>query len=164
MEIWKDIPNYEGMYQVSNFGNVKSLARKKLIGNRLIDVDEKILIPIEHRCGYYWVNLSIKNKRKCFYIHRLVMLCFIGESKLQVDHINGNKKDNNIENLRYLTNRENCTAHQIKKQNFKGFTFDKRRNKYIAQIYHNRKHIFLGYYNDSESAKQAYFKYLNTIQ
>lgn len=164
MEIWKDIPNYEGRYQVSNLGNVKSLSRKKFNGYSMIDVKEKILTLNNHRDGYLCINLSANNKRKHFFIHRLVMLAFNGESDLQVDHINGNKKDNTLLNLQYVTNRENCTLHQINKGAFKGFSFDKRRNKYVAQIYHNKKHIFLGYFNNSELAKQAYFKYLNTIQ
>jgi|688.fasta_scaffold437776_2 hypothetical protein len=164
MEIWKDIPNYEGKYQVNNFGAVKSLARKKFNGYAMIDVSEKILTLNNHRDGYLWINLSANNKRKHFFIHRLVMLAFIGESKLQVDHINGNKKDNNLSNLQYVTNRENCTLYQISKGNFKGYSYDKKRNKYVSQIYHNKKHIFLGYYDNSELAQQAYLKYLTTIQ
>jgi hypothetical protein len=163
MEIWKDIPNYEGVYQVSNCGNVKSLARKRHNQYSCFNVDESILTQNTHRCGYLWVGLSREGKRKSFYVHRLVMLAFDKHSNLQVDHKDGNKQNNNLENLRYVSNRENCISHHKKANTFKGYTFDKRKNKYAAQIYHNKKHIFLGYFDNPEQALQAYQNKLQTI-
>jgi len=96
-EIWKDIPNYEGMYQVSNLGRVKSLKFEK----------ERILKPTPDKDGYYNVSLYEGGEVKTNKIHRLVMLAFFGESDLEVNHINGIKADNRFENLEYCTPSEN---------------------------------------------------------
>lgn len=108
IEIWKDIPNYEGIYQVSNIGNVKSLSR--LSNGRVLK--EKILkFYIAHkRGGYKIVGLHKNNKMKHIPIHRLVALTFIPnpENKPQIDHINGIRTENTIENLRWVTPKENA--------------------------------------------------------
>jgi hypothetical protein len=102
-EIWKDIPEYEGMYQISNLGRVKSLKSGK----------DKILKPREYGRGYMSVSLCKEGESKNFKIHRLVMLAFVGESDLQVNHKNGIKADNRLENLEYCTASEN-TIHAYK--------------------------------------------------
>jgi len=159
-EIWKDIPNYEGIYQVSNLGNVKRLPGKKFNRFAFIELPQQQMCLNLHRCGYYKLSLSKDGIRKVHFVHRLVMQAFCGLSNLQVDHINGIKTDNRLENLRYVSNRENCTHHHIMKKTFKGYSFDKRKNKYFAQIWHNNKHRFLGYFNTPELAKQTYLNYI----
>jgi len=96
-EIWKDVPEYEGLYRVSNLGRVKSLKWGK----------ERVLKPKEDRGGYVYVGLYKEGVEKKFSVHRLVMLAFVGESGLQVNHINGLKTDNQLENLEYCTGSEN---------------------------------------------------------
>jgi len=96
-EIWKDIPNYEGMYQVSNLGRVKSLKFGK----------ERTLKPGLDGSGYCHIVLCKGGVQKDKYIHRLVLLTFVGESELQVNHKNGVKTDNRLENLEYCTQSEN---------------------------------------------------------
>lgn len=102
MEIWKDIPEYEGLYQVSNMGRVKSIPRKG-------KVTETIFKPATNRYGYQVICLRKNNIQKTRLIHRLVALSFIGipPDKTEVNHINGNKADNHVENLEYCTAREN---------------------------------------------------------
>lgn len=104
MEIWKDIKGYEGLYQVSNLGNVRSLNfhREKKI---------KILKPNLKKDGYYETTLSKNSKFKWVRTHRLVAEAFIPNiyNKPQVNHINGNKLDNKAENLEWCTNQENIT-------------------------------------------------------
>ena len=98
-EIWKDIPNYEGLYQISNYGNVKSLKRKTTNG--------KILKKGKSSNGYWNISLSKNNVKKTYNIHRLLMFVFMGKSNLDIDHKNCNKKDCNLSNLEYVTKSEN---------------------------------------------------------
>jgi len=98
-EIYKDIDGYEGLYKVSNIGNVKSLKFGK----------EKILKNHLGVLGYYKVSLCNDSKSKSFYIHSLVAKSFILNlnNKPQVNHINGIKTDNIINNLEWCTAKEN---------------------------------------------------------
>ena len=108
-EIWKDIEGYEGLYQVSNLGRVKSLPHFRKNGYSGYVTKEKILIPSYQDNGYQIVNLFSDNKRKTHTIHRLVANCFIlnPNNKPCVDHINTDKADNRVENLRWVTHKEN---------------------------------------------------------
>lgn len=101
-EIWKDIPNYEGLYQASNLGRVKSLERP-------YRRKEKILkLSISHR-GYYIVALSKNSIVKTYRVHRLVWEAFNGQipENMQVNHINEIKTDNRLSNLNLMTCKEN---------------------------------------------------------
>lgn len=94
-EIWKDILGYEGLYQVSNFGRVKSLKFGK----------ERILKPGINKYGYLHVVLSKNNKQKNFYVHRLVAEAFISNPHNYpcVNHKDENPLNNNVENLEWCT-------------------------------------------------------------
>ena len=108
-EIWKDVQGYEGLYQVSNLGSIKSLGR-------FVDKlkchywqEEKILKLRKRVDGYLNVILSKKGKTKTFSVHRLVAMTFISnpENKPEVDHINAIKTDNSVNNLRWASHKEN---------------------------------------------------------
>lgn len=99
-EIWRDIDGYEGIYQISNKGRVKSLHNGS----------ERILRPVIDKYGYMFVYLSNNSVRKYFRLHRLVALAFIPnpENKPQVNHKDENKKNNCVENLEWITHIDNC--------------------------------------------------------
>jgi hypothetical protein len=111
-EIWKDVIGYEGLYQVSNWGNVKAFAKSWVCGeyNGVRKLPERLLIPQLQKKGYWAVNLRGHDGiNKLIKIHRIVAKSFIEnpQKKPQVNHINGNKSDNKIENLEWCTNQEN---------------------------------------------------------
>lgn len=109
-EIWKDIKNYEGLYQVSNLGNVKSLKRYvNTNGGAKRIVREKILKPVIDNTGYYVVSLWKENICTRTHIHRIVIENFVPNflNKPFVNHIDGNKLNNCITNLEWCTPQEN---------------------------------------------------------
>ena len=98
-EIWKDIPNYSGLYQASNLGRIKSFYGLK----------EKILKPRINQYGYYQVELYKNSIGKMYSVHRLVYEAFNGQipENMQVNHINEIKTDNRLSNLNLMTCKEN---------------------------------------------------------
>jgi hypothetical protein len=122
LEIWKDVEGYEGSYQISNFGRVKSL-----IGN------EKILNPRKNNFGYCQVALNNHRHRKNYLISRLVATAFINnpDASPYVNHIDSNPSNNHIDNLEWCTQRHNI-QHSIKSKRFIGLriTCIKTGNKY----------------------------------
>lgn len=112
-EVWKDVVGYEGLYQVSNLGRVKSLERliedKKGRLKRKRVYKEKLLHLNLCKNGYCIVCLFRNQKKKFSYVHRLVADAFIPnpERKPEIDHINGIRNDNRIDNLRWVSHKEN---------------------------------------------------------
>jgi hypothetical protein len=146
MEIFKDITGYEGIYQVSNFGNIKSLKRVIMRSdNRPRTIPEKIKVATEDH-GYKKVGLHDKDgTARTYTIHRLVMKMFVGDSPLYVDHIDGNKWNNRLDNLRYVTNSENLTFRNTDTQFKSGHPYvyhDKKRNEYRVYKYGPRLKTF----------------------
>ncbi len=109
-EIFKDVIGYENLYQVSNYGKVIAKARTLLNkNNKLQFFNAKNKSINDNGNGYKTVNLWINNKGKTFYIHRLVFEAFIGTipKQLEINHIDGNKENNNLINLELVTRAEN---------------------------------------------------------
>lgn len=118
-ELWKDISGYEGVYQISNLGRVKRLAYISEISPRgykqYMHFSEKILKPYTDKSGYVYTHLSKAGKTNAYLLHRLVANHFIPnpENKSTVNHKDGNKINNNINNLEWATRSEQ-TQHAYK--------------------------------------------------
>lgn len=109
-EIWKDIPDYEGLYQVSNLGQVKSLERTVLSKTNILKrVHERIKKPVIDEHGYCTVSLYKNNKEKILLVHRIVLAAFVGPcpEDMQVNHIDCNPSNNCLSNLEYVTPSQN---------------------------------------------------------
>ena len=108
MEIWKQVDGYEGMYEVSNYGEVKSVSRYTT-GNRHRKLKEKMLKKHENSFGYWLVALCKNGKAKDFRVHRLVAEAFIPKvfGKPFINHKDGNPKNNNVDNFEWCTQKEN---------------------------------------------------------
>ena len=150
-EIFVNISGFP-KYQVSNYGNVKSFKRYK---------EGRILKPSINSRGYYHVVLSNEDGESTLNIHRLVAKHFIPnpDNLPFVDHIDGNKLNNNVSNLRWCNPQQN--QFNSKKQDgtsskYKGVCWDKRKNKYIACIGINGKLKHIGYFDNEEEAANAY--------
>lgn len=104
-EVWKDIEGWEGQYQISNLGRVKSLPKKLYRGM----TKERIMKPNNNGGDYLIVGFRNGNSRKSYLVHRLVAKAFITnhENKEEVNHIDGNKQNNTYTNLEWVTRQEN---------------------------------------------------------
>ena len=141
MEIWKDIPNYEGKYMVSNIGNVKSLNFKNT-------KKEKILKTTIAKCGYHYITLCKERVQKRYSVHQLVAMAFLNHKpngfEKVVNHKNFDKLDNRLENLEIVSNRENCNHKHIKSTSLYTGVHLISRKKWRSSIGIKKTTIYLG--------------------
>ena len=104
-EIWKDIEGYEGLYQVSNYGNIKSLSKVVKNAYGVHRTEDKILKPQTKKDGYLQIQLSKNGKQKHYKVHRLVALTYIANPNNYpcVNHKDENKSNNHVSNLEWCT-------------------------------------------------------------
>ena len=164
-EAWKDIEGYEGLYQISNFGNVKSLEKyvNHSSGCGTRTVNERILKPSFNSKGYLIVGLFINGKQKKRTIHQLVAVAFKNHIPnghiLVVNHKDFNKLNNRVKNLEIVTQRENTNQKHLKSSSiYTGVSWRKDCNKWNAKIRIKGKTKHLGYFTiDNElDASNAY--------
>lgn len=165
-EIWKDIPNYEGLYQASNLGRIKSLARfvnSKANSKRF--KKEKILKGTIRQEGYLTVGL----RKRTIDVHKLIAICFLNHTpcgyELVVDHINLNKLDNRAENLRIITQRKNSNLKHIKSTSkYTGVSWNNKNKNWISYISIKKKMIYLGSFDSEEEASLFYENAVKSIE
>ena len=168
-EEYRDIKDYEGLYQISNLGNVKSLDRIVLYSNGVNRLHKgRILKQSIASNGYLLVSLYSDLQSKVKHIHQLVAMSFLNHvpngHKIIVDHKNNNKLDNNINNLQLITSRENLS--KDKKgytSKYTGVCWEKDRKKWVAHIRIKGKNKTLGYFTDEIKASEAYKLKLSTL-
>ena len=158
VEVWKDIPEYEDLYQVSNLGNVRSLKHNKV---------KLMKTPLDN-CGRAVTSLRLNNKTKTHRVHILVAKAFLKHKpcgmKIVVDHINNNCLNNKLYNLQLITQRLNASKDRKGTSKYTGVFFSKSNGKYISSIRLNGKSKHLGYFVNEKEAAQAYINELNKIK
>ena len=168
-EIWKDIPNYEGHYQVSNLGNVRSLERQIKTNLGIIHIiRDRILKGALTSNGYINVILQKNCHKKGRSVHSLVAECFLGHTPcghdIVVDHIDNNPLNNKLDNLQLITNRYNLSrSKRNKTSKYTGVCWNKSQNKWRSTIYFNGKQEHLGFFNCELAAAKSYQDKLNSL-
>lgn len=154
-EQWRDIPEYEGYYQVSDLGNVKSVDRIARDGRALKGKSLK-----QHGSPYLTVKLSKNNITKTFTVHTLVAVSFLNKgskiNELVIDHIDNNKHNNKVYNLQLVTIRYNSTKDVRGKSEYLGVSWSKSNNNWRSSIMVNSKSIHLGGFDTEVEASEYY--------
>lgn len=153
MEVFKDVKDYEGIYQVSSMGNIKSLKHGK----------ERLLKLSKNSNGYLMFSLLKNGKTKQRTVHSVVAESFLNHKtcgmKLVVNHINFNKQDNRVDNLEIITQRENTNKKHVKSRSkYTGVCWNKQCKKWQANKHINGKKKHLGLFNTELEASNAYEK------
>jgi len=171
IEIWKPVKNYEGLYEISNFGNVKSLSRLEFVSgvNYFRQRRGRILKPRLNRGGYVKCYLLKNGKSKTRTVHQLVAEAFLNHipcgHKLVVNHINFIRNDNRVENLEIVTSRENTNLKHIKSSSkYVGVNYNPRLKKWRSRIIIDKKPIYLGTFDTELEASEYYENALISIK
>ena len=154
-EVYKLIQGFDN-YEISTFGNVRNKTTGRILKESLTGI------------GYYKVSLCLNGNKCNSKIHRLVAMAFIDnpDDKPFVDHIDNDKLNNHISNLRWCSNSENQRNSTLSKSNtsgIKGVVFDKSKNKWRAQICVDGIYITIGYFSNLEDARDARVQKANEI-
>lgn len=172
-EEWRDIPNYEGYYQASNLGRVRSLDR---VVNDLRGFEKCIkggLLAADNSGRYRRTQLYTNGISRRFTFSQLVAMTFLGHipcgNKKVVDHINGDTHDDRVENLRIVTSRENnsiCFRSNDDSFSSKhiGVSWNKKRGKWVSQINYKGSVVYLGLFTCELEASDAYQLALSKIE
>ena len=163
-EEWRDISNYEGLYQVSNYGRITSLEYQGKIRKTPL-----LMSPNSNGTGYLKLTLTKNKKKVTRYVHRLVANAFAlnPENHPCVDHINGNRGYNYAINLRFCSHRQNVSFDNVKHKNktskFVGVSFEEESQKWRSEIRVNGKLIRMGRFSNELDASIAYQQKLKEL-
>lgn len=176
-EIWKDIKGYEGYYQVSNMGNVKSLERTVTKSDGVVQIrKERIMSKRESTDGYYIAKLNVNNNSKSIAIHRLVAQHFIPnpDNLPEVNHIDTNRKNNRVDNLEWCTHKDNV-RYSADKGHYRNNKFGSNNGRARRVSLYNSNHQLIDsfdyigdcarYMIDNQMCKQDYStSYINNLR
>ncbi len=147
-EEWRDVVGYEGLYQASSAGRIRSLTKGGIVK------------PGETHGGYLQVCLHKNKKKSTHKVHRIIATAFIGDGGgRHVDHVNGIRTDNRAENLKWCTISENQWNKGIEKRNtsgLKGVSWYSRDGRWEAKIKFKMKQVLIGRFNCKYEAARAY--------
>jgi hypothetical protein len=168
VEIWKDIPDYEGLYQVSDLGRVKSYGGKvctRLGKLQRINPERILKQGLDGR--KYFITIICKFfKRKTFRVHKLVAMAFLnhkpdGTQRIVVDHISNNGLDNRAKNLQLISNRKNSSKNRLNRTSGITGVALRKNGKYVASICYKGNSTHLGTF---KTKYEAYKCYQNTVK
>ncbi len=168
-ELWKDIPEFETLYQVSNLGRIRSVDRIDMRGHAL---KGKVLKQAYNKEGYAIVYLSKFSKKKTIAVHRLVAITFLDykltgtTAGLICDHKDYDKTNNCLNNLQLITNRQNVSKDKWRKNKtskYTGVYLHSQRNTWVARIFIKGKQISLGCFKHEIDAHKKYQQALNNL-
>lgn len=169
MEEWKEIQGYEGIYQISSLGRIKSLSRVMLIRGKYPFVTKEIILnQSKDKEGYIVVSLYLNGAKKSKKVHQLVAIAFLNHvpngHSLVVNHKDFNRTNNNKYNLEIVTTRVNSNKKHLKSSSkYTGVNWHKRDEKWTACIRINGRLKHLGYFLNEYDAHLAYELALSKI-
>lgn len=172
MNKYKDIKGYEGIYQIDEYGNIKSLSRVVLNSGSYsgsVKKTERILKHIINRDGYCIVTLQKNGLRKSKSIHRLVSETFINNPNNynEVNHKDLNKQNNHISNLEWCDRAYNVNHYYQnanKSSKYKGVSYSEDRKKWCSYLDINKKRLALGRFNTELEAKEYRENFINQLK
>lgn len=174
VEVWKDIPSYEGYYQASDFGRIRSLDRTITFKNGVERFYKgKIIKGSVNKGGYRQTSLNKNGECMPLKFSQIVAITFLGHITdggiHVVDHINGIKTDDNVDNLRVITQRENCSIgfrsdRENLKSKYVGVGFAQKSQRWVSKIHYKGVNIRIGCFENELDASMAYQKALSKIK
>lgn len=163
IEEFRDVIGYEDRYAISNFGRLKAKSYLKRGNRNNYFTKEIIITPTINKHGYIFYKFCINRKCKTYKIHQLVAMMFLNHNtcghEIYVDHIDRNKLNNNVLNLRLVTPKESVLNRNIvKSSNYPGVSFDTSRKKWVARQIIDKKYKFLGRFSSEIEAYNIILK------
>lgn len=156
--IWKDIIGFEGIYQVSNTGQVKALSRLVVFAPGKRITPERIMKLSQDRNGYLRAHLSKDGVSKFYAVHRLVAIHFCAneQNKVCVNHKDRDRKNNNDWNLEWATHRENTHHYRLHTKKSLPIGVGLKKGRFQAKYRVGQKYFYLGLHETPELAKAAF--------
>jgi len=164
-EIWKDIKDYEGAYEVSSLGRIKRLKRMCVRGGVENYPTTELILKTRLRSGYNIINLRHNSTTKTFTVHQLMAISFLNhtpnENKLVVDHIDNDRSNNKLSNLQLISHRENVSKdRKVGTSRYRGVYWNSQSKKWFSSIMIDNKRIYLGLFDCELKARDAYLNAL----